>query len=75
MNVVELITKLVKDCTTEKDGASFCPVRIAVWGAFFALTWRFAEAHNIDPEALKSYAFAVSALLATVGFKNSTEEK
>ena len=62
--------KVITDCFTERDGTSWCLLRIAAMPILASMTYKFIISGSPDYQA---FAIGIAAIFASIGFKNITE--
>jgi hypothetical protein len=63
--------KLVTDLFTERDGVSWCYVRIASLPILGTMLYKFIVAGTAD---YQGFALGVAAIFASIAFKNQSEK-
>ena len=66
-----LIKKIIKDFFTERDGVSYCPVRIMGFVAACDMLWQYN--HEAHPSH-QTFAIGFAAILASIAGKNWSEK-
>ena len=66
-----LIKKIIKDFFTERDGVSYCPVRIM---GFVAACDMLLQYSKESPHNHQAFAIGFAAILASIAGKNWSEK-